>query len=107
MPMNWTDQADARLLVGIITLHSVKLDHKALAQFMGPDCTPSAIQHRIQRLKEKVQNTSSADNTSSQQAQDDGSAVASPSKPKRGRPSMGGSGSPTKKAKSKASDDSL
>ncbi|KAF7588796.1 hypothetical protein BBP40_005227 [Aspergillus hancockii] len=114
MPMTWTDQADARLLVGIINLHNVKLDHKALAQFMGPECTPSAIQHRIQRLKEKVQSTTSADDAapaSSQQAEGNDTPLSSPTKAKRGRPAKRGgktdAGPASKRAKAKTiSDDS-
>ncbi|OJJ74895.1 hypothetical protein ASPBRDRAFT_204959 [Aspergillus brasiliensis CBS 101740] len=54
MPMTWNETTDARLLVGILTTTSVKLDMHALAKFMGPGCTVSAVQHRIQRLKDKV-----------------------------------------------------
>ncbi|GCB26646.1 hypothetical protein AAWM_09531 [Aspergillus awamori] len=54
MPMTWNETTDARLLVGILTTTNVKLDMHALAKFMGPGCTVSAVQHRIQRLKDKV-----------------------------------------------------
>ncbi|KAL2852502.1 hypothetical protein BJY01DRAFT_244500 [Aspergillus pseudoustus] len=54
MPMIWNDQTDAKLLVAIITTTDAKLNHAAIAEFMGPDCSTSAVQHRIQRLREKV-----------------------------------------------------
>ncbi|KAB8216086.1 hypothetical protein BDV33DRAFT_194647 [Aspergillus novoparasiticus] len=133
MPINWTDpQADAKLLVGIITLHNVKLDHKALAEYMGQGvlfvpnrqrtqeltqtagCTPSAIQHRVQRIKEKFRNDSPAEGTvtgtspGSAPQPDEGSAPdSSPTKPKRGRPAKRGArGSPSKKAKASVEHDS-
>ncbi|KAL4988239.1 hypothetical protein BDW68DRAFT_177126 [Aspergillus falconensis] len=54
MPMTWTDGADAKLLVAIITTNTVKLDWKAIAEFMGTGCTPIAVQRRIQRIKERA-----------------------------------------------------
>ncbi|KAL4782494.1 hypothetical protein BJX76DRAFT_358860 [Aspergillus varians] len=54
MPMNWNDQADAKLLVAIITQVGPKLNWAGIAEYMGPDCTVSAVQHRIQRIKEKA-----------------------------------------------------
>ncbi|KAE8356627.1 hypothetical protein BDV28DRAFT_82779 [Aspergillus coremiiformis] len=83
MPMTWTDQADARLLVGIILLHNFKIDHRALATFMGKDCSVSAIQHRIQRIKERVRNDSSpsrtAATTTSESAPQQGEGESTPS----------------------------
>ncbi|KAE8388307.1 hypothetical protein BDV23DRAFT_185527 [Aspergillus alliaceus] len=100
MPIKWGEQADARLLVGIITLHSFKLDHKALAEFMGQDCTASAIQHRVQRIKEMVRNSSPTKDTaaatspgSATHAEEEDGDVApdsTPTKPKRGRPAKRG-----------------
>ncbi|KAE8368821.1 hypothetical protein BDV27DRAFT_153645 [Aspergillus caelatus] len=115
MPMDWTDpQAVAKLLVGIITIHNVKLDHKALAEFMGQGCTASAIQHRVQRIKEKLRNGSPAEGTAagaspgSAPQQEEGSAPdSSPTKPKRGRPAKrGAKGSPSKKQKASIENDS-
>ncbi|KAJ1714823.1 hypothetical protein AFCA_001395 [Aspergillus flavus] len=115
MPINWTDpQADAKLLVGIITLHNVKLDYKALAEYMGQGCTSSAIQHRVQRIKEKFRNDPPAEGTAtgtspgSAPQPDEGSAPdSSPTKPKRGRPAKrGAKGSPSKKAKASVEHDS-
>ncbi|KAE8381074.1 hypothetical protein BDV26DRAFT_256053 [Aspergillus bertholletiae] len=110
MPINWTDpQADAKLLVGIIELHNIRIDHKALAEFMGQGCTASAIQHRIQRIKGKVQNGSSVESTatadggaspgSAPQQEEEGGSVpdATPTRPKRGRPAKRGAKSPAAK----------
>ncbi|KAL4960316.1 uncharacterized protein BDV14DRAFT_204846 [Aspergillus stella-maris] len=54
MPMVWNDQADAKLLVAILATNDAKLNWAAIAEYMGAGCTISAVQHRIQRLKEKV-----------------------------------------------------
>ncbi|PWY94920.1 hypothetical protein BO94DRAFT_571575 [Aspergillus sclerotioniger CBS 115572] len=89
MPMAWNETADAKLLVGILTTTNVKLDMHALANYMGPGCTVSAVQHRIQRLKEKVV---AAATDSAPGSLGDGAAtmtagpVATPEKRKRGRP---------------------
>ncbi|KAL4999277.1 hypothetical protein BDV10DRAFT_56857 [Aspergillus recurvatus] len=60
MPMTWNEQADAKLLVAIIATNTVKLDWKAIAEFMGTECTPIAVQRRIQRIKEKAKAGESA-----------------------------------------------
>ncbi|OJI86900.1 hypothetical protein ASPTUDRAFT_188249 [Aspergillus tubingensis CBS 134.48] len=99
MPMTWNETNDARLLVGILTTTNVKLDMHALANFMGPGCTVSAVQHRIQRLKDKV-STSTPGGTASSPATGTTSTTmtspgnetpttptpATPEKRKRGRP---------------------
>ncbi|KAF8540765.1 hypothetical protein BDD12DRAFT_804269 [Trichophaea hybrida] len=70
MPMQWNDQADARLFANVLKLHVVKLDYLALAKAMGngtislplttcrsltpPGVTPKAISHRIAKIKEKA-----------------------------------------------------
>ncbi|PWY85165.1 hypothetical protein BO83DRAFT_1194 [Aspergillus eucalypticola CBS 122712] len=97
MPMTWNETNDAKLLVGILTTTNVKLDMHALANFMGPGCTVSAVQHRIQRLKDKVSSTSTPGGTASSPAT--GTTMtspgnekpttptpATPEKRKRGRP---------------------
>ncbi|GLA61674.1 hypothetical protein AtubIFM56815_002533 [Aspergillus tubingensis] len=99
MPMTWNETNDARLLVGILTTTNVKIDMHALANFMGPGCTVSAVQHRIQRLKDKV-STSTPGGTASSPATGTTSTTmtspgnetpttptpATPEKRKRGRP---------------------
>ncbi|PKY03413.1 hypothetical protein P168DRAFT_283156 [Aspergillus campestris IBT 28561] len=58
MPMNWNADTDAKLLVGILMqLRSagVKVNTYELAVFMGPECTPSAIENRIVRLRRQVE----------------------------------------------------
>ncbi|RMJ27897.1 hypothetical protein PHISP_01240 [Aspergillus sp. HF37] len=52
--VNWTDQADAKLLVSILHTSTPRIDYAAVAKLMGEDVTISAIKHRIQRLKDKV-----------------------------------------------------
>ncbi|GAQ33806.1 uncharacterized protein AtWU_05455 [Aspergillus tubingensis] len=99
MPMTWNETNDAKLLVGILTTTNVKIDMHALANFMGPGCTVSAVQHRIQRLKDKV-STSTPGGTASSPATGTTSTTmtspgnetpttptpATPEKRKRGRP---------------------
>ncbi|OOF95896.1 hypothetical protein ASPCADRAFT_5225 [Aspergillus carbonarius ITEM 5010] len=63
MPMVWNEAADAKLLVGILATTNAKLDMHALASYMGTGCTVSAVQHRIQRLKEKVVASTSTSTT--------------------------------------------
>ncbi|KAH1430973.1 hypothetical protein KXW29_005389 [Aspergillus fumigatus] len=51
MPMTWDHEADAKLLLRILTTSNIKLDYEDLAKHMGPDCTIFAIQRRLQRLR--------------------------------------------------------
>ncbi|KAE8152431.1 hypothetical protein BDV25DRAFT_137880 [Aspergillus avenaceus] len=90
MPIAWTAEADAKLLVAIISTSKMKIDLKAVAAFMGPECTVSSVQHRINRIKDKVKDPNAAS-----------SAEASPEKPrKRGRPArLAGEVPAPKKAK--------
>ncbi|KAJ5892220.1 AT hook motif protein [Penicillium subrubescens] len=53
MPMSWSPEADARLLIAIINTTS-NINWDAAASFLGEDCTVSAIKHRVARLKEKA-----------------------------------------------------
>ncbi|KAF3387073.1 hypothetical protein F1880_001267 [Penicillium rolfsii] len=53
MPMSWSPEADARLLIAIINTTS-NINWDAAASFLGSDCTVSAIKHRVARLKEKA-----------------------------------------------------
>ncbi|PLB45246.1 hypothetical protein P170DRAFT_479765 [Aspergillus steynii IBT 23096] len=86
MPMNWNDQADARLLVAILQTMTGKLDTAAIAKHMGTECTVSAIQHRIQRIKEKAANAGENDSPAAEQTSAAASPAPSPEKRKRGRP---------------------
>ncbi|WEW56383.1 hypothetical protein PRK78_001826 [Emydomyces testavorans] len=57
--MQWNHQADARLLVAIIKT-GPKLNLKAIAEFMGDDCTEYALQHRIRKLQKLAASKSDA-----------------------------------------------
>ncbi|KAL2795351.1 hypothetical protein BJX66DRAFT_336916 [Aspergillus keveii] len=83
MPMVWNDQADAKLLLAIINMTTTKLNHPAIAEYMGPDCTASAVQHRIQRIKEKAKNNPVLGNSTTE--------GGTPEK-KRGRPRKSAAG---------------
>ncbi|KLJ06304.1 hypothetical protein EMPG_10288 [Blastomyces silverae] len=52
MPMTWDSPTDAKLLRGILKYAKLgKKGYKELADYMGTECTPMAIQKRIQRLQ--------------------------------------------------------
>ncbi|KAL4890505.1 hypothetical protein BDV59DRAFT_204220 [Aspergillus ambiguus] len=103
MGITWNDQADARLLVGIVTTTPAKLDFKALAEFMGPECTVSAIQHRIQRLREKAKAHEPGKSNSASSAL--ATPEASPGKRGRGYPPKNPAASPPKEKKAKIEED--
>ncbi|KAL2868249.1 uncharacterized protein BJX67DRAFT_50307 [Aspergillus lucknowensis] len=55
MPMSWTSEAEARLLLGVLAqFKGTKLDYKALAAFMGPGCTVPAIKQHICKLRREA-----------------------------------------------------
>ncbi|KAF7118535.1 hypothetical protein CNMCM5793_008065 [Aspergillus hiratsukae] len=83
MPMTWSHEADAKLLLGILTTSNVEPDYEALAKYMGPECTVYAIQHRIRKLKTDAGATG---------VDGDSSVPATPEKRKRGRPKKDANG---------------
>ncbi|KAL2835540.1 hypothetical protein BJY01DRAFT_75672 [Aspergillus pseudoustus] len=55
MPIAWTGEAEARLLLGILDqLKGVKLDYKALAAYMGPGCTVPALHQHLFKLRREA-----------------------------------------------------
>ncbi|EXJ59080.1 hypothetical protein A1O7_06511 [Cladophialophora yegresii CBS 114405] len=54
MPMVWNDEADARLFTAVLATTDVKIDWKAVAALMGPECTTKALNHRIAAIKKKA-----------------------------------------------------
>ncbi|PLB41536.1 uncharacterized protein BDW47DRAFT_122578 [Aspergillus candidus] len=96
MPMVWNDTADVKLFMAVLSTTNPKLNYQQLADIMGPGCTPSAIQHRIQRLKAMVANndnatTNNGTNTNAEEATELATTTSVPSSPeqakkKRGRP---------------------
>ncbi|KAF1981282.1 hypothetical protein K402DRAFT_458135 [Aulographum hederae CBS 113979] len=57
MPMNWGPEADARILLGMLSLQNNTLskdqkDH--VAKYVGPDCTVYALEGRLKALKKMV-----------------------------------------------------
>ncbi|KAL2803062.1 hypothetical protein BJX63DRAFT_437274 [Aspergillus granulosus] len=55
MPISWTAEAEARLLLGILDqLKGVKLDYKALAAYMGPGCTVPALHQHLFKLRREA-----------------------------------------------------
>ncbi|KAF2719576.1 hypothetical protein K431DRAFT_295877 [Polychaeton citri CBS 116435] len=54
MPVTWDAEADRKLLIAIIECSNVSIDNAAVANRMKQhdmDCTPMAIQKRLQRIR--------------------------------------------------------
>ncbi|KAK3713916.1 hypothetical protein LTR37_008166 [Vermiconidia calcicola] len=54
MPMNWTAEADAKLMATIVQVCNVRLtgdQMKEVANAMGSECTPKAITHRMAHFR--------------------------------------------------------
>ncbi|KAL5050041.1 hypothetical protein BDW71DRAFT_141743 [Aspergillus fruticulosus] len=52
MPMTWNAEAEARLLLGILAqVKGARLDYKALAAHMGPECSVAALHQHIFKLR--------------------------------------------------------
>ncbi|KAK6351078.1 hypothetical protein TWF718_004251 [Orbilia javanica] len=49
--MRWDTTADAKLFMAVLKVHSLKLNHEAIAKLMGDGCTAKAVSHRISKLK--------------------------------------------------------
>ncbi|KAL4873484.1 hypothetical protein BDV12DRAFT_160120 [Aspergillus spectabilis] len=55
MPMTWNAEAEAKLFLGVLDqVRGAKLDYKALAAFMGPNCSVAALQQKIFRLRREA-----------------------------------------------------
>jgi hypothetical protein len=46
-----TGEADQQLLLSILATHTIVLNHAAIAERIGPHCTPRAVVERIKKLK--------------------------------------------------------
>ncbi|KAK6502983.1 hypothetical protein TWF481_008019 [Arthrobotrys musiformis] len=49
--MRWDSTADAKLFMAVLKVHSLKLNHEAIAKLMGDGCTAKAVGHRIAKLR--------------------------------------------------------
>ncbi|KAH0534050.1 hypothetical protein FGG08_007347 [Glutinoglossum americanum] len=49
--MKWDGEADQQLLLSILATHTINLNHAAIAERIGPHCTPRAVVERIKKLK--------------------------------------------------------
>ncbi|KAK6534346.1 hypothetical protein TWF281_005669 [Arthrobotrys megalospora] len=49
--MRWDSTADAKLFMAVLKVHSLKLNHEAIAKLMGDGCTAKAVSHRITKLR--------------------------------------------------------
>ncbi|KAI9827374.1 MAG: hypothetical protein M1826_006299 [Phylliscum demangeonii] len=52
--MTWIGDGDRDLLLTILAMHNLKLDHVAIAQRMGPPCTPRAVEERLKKLRRMI-----------------------------------------------------
>ncbi|KAI9856884.1 MAG: hypothetical protein M1813_008721 [Trichoglossum hirsutum] len=46
-----TGEADHQLLLSILATHTIVLNHAAIAERIGPHCTPRAVVERVKKLK--------------------------------------------------------
>ncbi|KAL3432072.1 hypothetical protein BDV09DRAFT_198069 [Aspergillus tetrazonus] len=96
MPMSWTPEANVKLFIGVleqIKTQSVKLDYKALAEHMGPECNAKSVQNQFTKLKKQAAeecgnagaNTPAIPNdTPKRRRAPVGSKMGTPAKKKRG-----------------------
>ncbi|KAL6233047.1 hypothetical protein BDW75DRAFT_216108 [Aspergillus navahoensis] len=96
MPMHWTAEANAKLFIGVleqIKNQSVKLDYKALAEHMGPECNAKSIQNQFTKLKKQaaeecgnsgVKSSAILSDTPKKRRAPAGSKVGTPDKKKKG-----------------------
>ncbi|KAL3461297.1 hypothetical protein BJX64DRAFT_163324 [Aspergillus heterothallicus] len=55
MPISWTAEAETKLLLGILDqFKGAKIDYKALAAYMGPGCTVSALHQHMFKLRREA-----------------------------------------------------
>ena len=57
-----TGMANQQLLLSILAVHEVKVDFNAVANVMGDQCTPRAVQEQLKKLKKMAaENTGNSD----------------------------------------------
>ncbi|KAL4803393.1 hypothetical protein BDV18DRAFT_162957 [Aspergillus unguis] len=99
MGMNWTPEANVKLLLGILEQlkkENFKLSYQALAEQMGPDCSRQAIAHQICMLRKK----SAARESGERPATGDADTPLTPAAtPKKRRAAQAKNCTPSKKAK--------
>lgn len=49
--VNWTAENDAKLLIIILKVHSIKFDYDKVAEAFGQEVTTKAIKNRVERIK--------------------------------------------------------
>ncbi|KAL2856448.1 hypothetical protein BJY01DRAFT_242783 [Aspergillus pseudoustus] len=110
MPMNWTPEKNTKLFLGVLEQareQNLKLNHRRLAEYMGPDCTWKAIEGQIAKLKKQASQDPN-ETSASTSVSGAGSAPSTPAAtPKKrgasGTPAKtGGAGSPQKRKKKEA-----
>ncbi|KAL1959054.1 hypothetical protein VTO42DRAFT_3295 [Malbranchea cinnamomea] len=61
--VSWNAETDAKLLMAIIKTAKPKIDHEAVAKYMGCGVTAYAVQHRLRKLNAKANGEASERNT--------------------------------------------
>ncbi|PWY61879.1 hypothetical protein BO83DRAFT_460451 [Aspergillus eucalypticola CBS 122712] len=83
--MYWTNEANAKLLVGVLEQMrgKLKLDYERLATHMGSDCTACAIEQQIAKLKRQANNSSPTKSTAGSSGNESTSITPSSTPKKR------------------------
>ncbi|KAL2808288.1 hypothetical protein BJX63DRAFT_409750 [Aspergillus granulosus] len=107
MPMLWSAEANAKLLVGMIAQlkgQAVKLDYRKLAKHMGPECNAKSVMNQFTKLRrqaaEAVNDTGDEGQTDDVDNQTETDAAAKPAPKKRHAGGASGKNTTAKKKKS-------
>ncbi|BCS26685.1 uncharacterized protein APUU_51396S [Aspergillus puulaauensis] len=104
MPMNWTAEANAKLLLGVLDQlkeTNVKLNYQKLADYMGSECNKKSIENQLSKLRKSAGSDSNNQSTPGTPATPGGT-------PKKRRAPNSAKSTPSKKKKvvEKEEDDS-
>ncbi|KAJ9638711.1 uncharacterized protein PV06_02135 [Exophiala oligosperma] len=99
MPMTWNADTDAKLFAAVLATSDVKVNHAAVAQIMGPECTAKAVIHRINNIKIKA---TKADATTVEGTLPASAKTPTPKRGRKVKTEADEEESPTKKTKTAA-----
>ncbi|KAI4121663.1 MAG: hypothetical protein LQ338_006241 [Usnochroma carphineum] len=80
--MTWDGEAHTQLLLSILAAHEISVDFKAVADLLGPQCTPRAVQEQLKKLKKKALEQAGGDSNPASKAK----AAITPKKGKKANP---------------------
>ncbi|PWY91691.1 hypothetical protein BO94DRAFT_583625 [Aspergillus sclerotioniger CBS 115572] len=80
--MFWTSDANARLFIGVLNQMrgKVKLDYEFLADHMGSDCTPCAVEQHIIKLKRQANKLSTSSSKGAESSSNKSTPASTPKK---------------------------